>query len=303
MSVTAQQVFNITMDLIDERQDDGTISAADTVTYNVKSPGLITLLQNELMKIGDLYKTHEIANKPIENTLGYMSNFDITAFEGTELTYETSQPVKAYYFEVDNDATVYVEDYNGAWNTLATINCNPTTSGFTAYKGVVTPTAGATKSRLRFAGTYYYRTVNRALFKVPFASSGDVPDYRPWVKKTMPSDFKSVDQIINEYPERQYAKSSNYKWEGKSNLYINYYYDGNIRILYKPIPTIITSLSQTLEIDDITAITVLPYGLAAHLLLTEKKDDATFFNQRYEDLKAENAIKQPMSEDAIVDMY
>jgi len=303
MAVTAQEVFNLAMDLLGEREETGVIDETDTKTYNVKTPGILTLLQAELIKQGEIFKKYEISNKPIENKLGYISNFDIQAFEGTELTFECSSPCKAYYFEVDNDATVYVEDYTSGWNTLATINATPTTSGFTAYKGVVTPTPGATRSRLRFTGNYYYRTINRALFNIPFASADEVPDYRPWVKKEMPNDFKSIDQIINEYPERQYSKDANYKWEGRKDLYINYYYNGIVRVIYRPIPDVITALTDTLQVDDVTARTILPYGLAAHLLLDENPDVANFFQQRYEELKALVALKQPVSEETIINLY
>jgi hypothetical protein len=300
---TAQEIFNITMDLIDERLDSGLISESDTKGYNVKAPGILTLLQSELIKQGDIFKTYEISNKPIENVLGYSSNFDIQEFEGEELIFEANKPTKAYYFEVDNDATVYVEDYNGSWNTLATINVVPTTEGFTAYKGIVTPSSGATKSRLRFGGSYYYRTLNRALFNVPFASRNDVPDYRPWVKKTMPIDFKSVNEIINEYPERQYDQNAHYKWEGRKDLYINYYYNGNIRSVYRPVPDTITALTDTLQVDDVTAKTIMPYGLAAHLMLEENTDTASFFNGRYEELKAMATRQPPSATEQIINHY
>lgn len=53
---TGTEVFSIAMDLIDERLDSGLISASDTLSYNVKSPGIINILQSELIKQGDLFK-------------------------------------------------------------------------------------------------------------------------------------------------------------------------------------------------------------------------------------------------------
>ena len=41
---------------------------------------------------------------------------------------------------------------------------------------------------------------------------------------------------------------------------------------------------QPLDLDDILAQTVLPYGLAAHLLLGENNTMASFFQQRYTEL-------------------
>lgn len=302
MATTVQEVFEITMDIMDERLDSGVIDASDTALYKVKTPGILNILQAELLKQGEIYSTYSISNKPIENKLGFKSEFDIVNFEGTEQIYTAISPVKAYYFEVDDTATVYIEDYTSSWNTLATINAT-SISGFTAYKGLVTPTSGATISRIRFAGTYYYRHINRALFNVPFSSVSKIPDYRPWVKKTLPSDFKSVDEIINEYYERNYTKDANYKWEGRNQLYIDYYYDGNIRIMYKPIPIKLTATTDNVQVDDVTARTILPYGLAAHLLLSENTQSASFFQQRYEELKTLAGRQQASSAEQITDIY
>jgi hypothetical protein len=300
--VTAKQVFEITMDLIDERLDSGLISESDTKSYEVKTPGLLTILQAELVKQGDIYSTFDISNKPVENILGFSSNFDIQEFEGNELTFEANKPARSYYFEVDGPGTVYIEDYTAGWNTLKTIAIPDTVKSFTPYKGVVTPTVGATRSRIRFAGTFYYRTVNRALFSIPFQEER-VPTYRPWVKKQMPDDFKSVDEIINEYPSRQYAKDASYKWEGKRDLYINYYYNGNIRVVYRPVPSSILAITDQMQVDDVTAKTIVPYGLAAHLLLTENPDSANYFQQRFEELKRLASQQQTASEEMITNLY
>ncbi|MBN8200481.1 hypothetical protein [Bacillus sp. NTK034] len=50
-------------------------------------------------------------------------------------------------------------------------------------------------------------------------------------------------------------------------------------------PEVITDLTQSLKVADRIAITVLPYGLAAHLLLTEDINTASYFNARYDELK------------------
>jgi hypothetical protein len=50
-------------------------------------------------------------------------------------------------------------------------------------------------------------------------------------------------------------------------------------------PVTITDETSTLLVDDRTCLTVLPYGLAAHLLLSENPNIASFFNNRYDELK------------------
>ena len=52
----------------------------------------------------------------------------------------------------------------------------------------------------------------------------------------------------------------------------------------RPVLQPITSLYETLDLDDYCAGTVMPYGLAAHLLLDENPTAAGFFQQRYEEL-------------------
>jgi hypothetical protein len=301
MSVTAQEVLDIVYALGDEL-DETTGNPDDTEDLQVRTPGILTALQAELIKNGDVFTPYEISHKPTVNMLGYTSGFDYVEFTGEDKIYEVSGNVRAYYFEVSDDATVYVEDYTGSWNVLATINAAPTVGGYTAYKGVVTPTAGASKSRLRFSGTYRYVFTNYAMFSVRFASSGDVPTYRPWVKYPMPSDFKSVDQIIEEYPQRQYTKSSNYKWEGRADLYVNYYFEGNIRIIYRPIPAKITALTDVLQVDDVTARSVLPWGLGMELYKTDETKFA-YFRDRYMGMKALSMEKPPVTEQPITDLY
>jgi len=259
-------------------------------------------LQAEHIKTGDIFSTFEIANKPVNNLLGYSSGHDYVEFLGEDITREASGTAKAYYFEVSDDAVVYIEDFTGSWNVLATVNCTPTVGGYTAFKAKVAPTLGATKSRIRFSGTNRYVFTNYALFSAPFATDNDVATYRPWVEKQMPTDFKSVEQITEEYYDGEYAKSSVYKWEGRKNLFIDYYYEGNIRIVYRPIPSAITSLTDTLQVDDVTARSVLPWGLAQELY----KDDETKFNyfrSRYNEMKTQAMIKPPTSEQQIKNYY
>jgi hypothetical protein len=282
------------MDLIDERLDNGSISESDTKSYKVKSPSILTMGQNELIKEGDLFKTHEISCSPIPNLLG--EQFKITEHLENDLIFQAIG-AKAYYFEVDGEATIYIEELDGT--VLDTINVDNTVRSFTAYKGAINTSDDI---RLRFTGDYYYRVTNVALYPYKFQVDR-IPDYRPWVKKVMPNDFKRVDQIVKEYPQSQYVKESDYKWEGRKDLYTSYDFNGTIRVVYRPVPTKITDLSQNLEIDDVTATTLLPYFLATHLMLEEKDDLAGYFNDRYEQLKYDFKKKPPATEEPIIDVY
>jgi hypothetical protein len=122
-----------------------------------------------------------------------------------------------------------------------------------------------------------------------------------WVKQTMPVDFKNVSQIISIGASGDYIKNTDYKWEDRNSLYVSSLFEGIIRIVYKPIPVLITSLDNVLQADAVTCMSA-PYFLAAHLLLVEDSASASFFNQRYDEFKAITTIKNPSPIEDIVDV-
>jgi len=62
-------------------------------------------------------------------------------------------------------------------------------------------------------------------------------------------------------------------------------------------------LSDTIDLDDYCAGSVLPYGLAAHLLLNEDPSTANFCQQRYDELKASLMRGLPGESEDIEDVY
>ena len=55
----------------------------------------------------------------------------------------------------------------------------------------------------------------------------------------------------------------------------------------------LTTMEQPIDLDDAIAQGVMPYGLAAHLLLGENDAMASFFNQRYDELKYTIGARKP----------
>jgi len=298
---TVLEIFNLAIDLIDEKLATGAVNATTTAVYKARTPGILNIWQNENYNNGDLYAEHEISCKPATNMFGYSSGMDYLEYKGIEKIIEAVGSVKQYYFEVDGEGTVYVEDFNGTWNTLDTVIAPNTILSFTAFKALVTPSIGATKSRLRFSGAYRYIITNYAMFDVPVSPSKLIT-FRPYVKHKMPTDFKSVDQIIDEYCDRQMSVNSYYKWIGRGELFINYFYEGNIRISYKPVPAPIMDINQVLQVDEITSMSGA-YFLAAHLGIIEEPASASFFNERYLELKALSNIKGTATMSDIIDVY
>lgn len=71
----------------------------------------------------------------------------------------------------------------------------------------------------------------------------------------------------------------------------------------RPIPREILSIDDEIDLDDGICQSVLPYGLAAHLLLDENPDVAAFFNQRYSELLKEYKNSIPAAFEDIDDIY
>lgn len=273
------------------------ISVADLVAKGVR---MVDMAQKELYSIGNYYKKFEVTQKNPDNLFGKFANFDIKEFKGEDITFP-DHVAKSYYFEADDEGNCVIEEYeSGSWRTLTTINMIEADS-MQVYKGLITPTTTGNRIRLRFTGTTYYKFQNVALFAEPFKAS-KVPNYRPWIKYDMPSDFRMTNLVVEEYPERQYRESSTYKWEGFKELWVNYYYEGTIRLIYKPVPTTIESVDDVLDIDDITA-NAITYYVGAKLSAHDYPELTSYFEQRYNEVAQSSNMNKPAQETIIKDSY
>lgn len=63
--------------------------------------------------------------------------------------------------------------------------------------------------------------------------------------------------------------------------------------------TFINDLSESVSLPDKEALMILPYGVASHLMLSEDQGIASFFNNRYDELKR----KATVSFQQITDVY
>ncbi len=71
----------------------------------------------------------------------------------------------------------------------------------------------------------------------------------------------------------------------------------------RPSCAAVTDFYTGVGLDDTIARTVLPYGLAAQLLLEENPSAASFFQQRYEELLAKLGSGVPQSFESVEDIY
>lgn len=71
----------------------------------------------------------------------------------------------------------------------------------------------------------------------------------------------------------------------------------------RPIVSVIQDFDTPIDLDDYICQSVMPYGLAAHLLLDENPASASFFQQRYEELRNNLSKGLPKTAEAITDCY
>ena len=71
----------------------------------------------------------------------------------------------------------------------------------------------------------------------------------------------------------------------------------------RPVIGLLNDLDDIIDLDDYICQSVLPYGLAAHLLLDENPTTAGFFQQRYDELKRDLQRGLPVESEALVDVY
>lgn len=71
----------------------------------------------------------------------------------------------------------------------------------------------------------------------------------------------------------------------------------------RPIAALIRTFDKPIDLDDYICQSVMPYGLAAHLLLQEDPAAANFCQQRYDELKMRLAVGMPSASSDVEDVY
>lgn len=318
MSYTGTEIHNMAIAVLDEISANGTIDAEKTKEYANRAPRLLDMWQKEVSKSGDLYKKFEVSCFRKKNLLGEFDSFLEVEHEGgvDQSDYEAAV-AGCFYFGVNSEASVYIEELSGgSWVSLAgtyideqnevetaftgLIIADTSTSSFNHYKGTIST---SNRVRIRFSGDYYYRHVNRALCPNKYPSISKVPDFKPWYKIEMPTDFKSRTQVINEFPMWQYEEDSSHKWENNRDLHVQFGYEGIVRVNYIPVPAKITVLTQTIEVDDITALSGAYYLAEQYAIADQNTDLASLCNKKFKELKLESMIKKPLAPMQISDVY
>ena len=100
-------------------------------------------------------------------------------------------------------------------------------------------------------------------------------------------EFRTV-SILNVLRHELYPISDNYKIRNNNR---------------RPISTELLSMQDYIDLDDAVAQGVMPYGLAAHLLLGENDTMANFFAQRYAEMYAAMSKSLPSTWEDIPSAY
>jgi hypothetical protein len=133
----------------------------------------------------------------------------------------------AYYFEVDDEATIEIEQ-DGAVTTIT----HPAQTGereFTAFKGLLSGSPAA----ITFKGGYY-NIQNVALYKAQFSSLDRVPDFSVWIPYAIPANLYQIKRVFDSDGQGVDYRIS------ERNLLLRYDTEGEIRVESAYFPAAIT---------------------------------------------------------------
>lgn len=246
------------------------VSSTQNADILNRIPTLADYAQKEIAQKKKIPAVYSLSRNPIENQLGVNQGFDIVQILAEDYSVSATGS-QAYYFEVDRPCSVVLEEYvDGSWVTLNTLTIADIT-GFTGYKGLITPSSTSNTVRVRFVRQYPYNVRNTALYAYAFASVDDIPVYRPRVKYTMPTDFMELDRVIHETDGQIYQEQNDFYWEGKRTLVVKYDFAGSFDIHYFKHPTAITNTTEdsyNFEVDLAAQEAIVDY-VAGHILLND----------------------------------
>lgn len=109
----------------------------------------------------------------------------------------------------------------------------------------------------------------------------------------------AMDLMDERLPSGQISASDTQEYRAKTPGILTMLATELLKISGDSTGELVTDLSEEVPLPGSTTLLVLPYGLAAHLLIDENPDTAAFFQQRYEELKRKTAGKSVQ----ITDVY
>lgn len=248
--------------------------------------------------------------KPIikQYTLTYDMPDDIFDYQSYETDFVYTEDLiieglysKAYYFEINNNATIEIQKYTTDWVTIQTITHVATINGsFETYKGLI---ANADDDLIRIKFTFddnIYSVRNVALYNVGFAYADDVyanTKKQKYDLSVLINDFYSIISVEYEESDIEGKYNTDYILEGDNTLIIDSKLKGNFIIKYKAYPTKIISTTPSTYKFTLPSemIALLPLYIASELYKDDDISMATIWRNQFEaSLSETKTIEEPL---------
>lgn len=240
-----------------------------------------------LMSVGKpIIKKYNLSYNIPDNISNYQSyeTYDIT----NEDLVVYGAGSKSYYFEINNDATIEIQQLQDDWTTLTTIEHDiQTPTVYKAYKGLIDNETNLPIRIVFNSNGYIYNVRNIALYNVNFRTADEVynnTQKQKYELSTLIPDFFEIISIEYEGNNKQGKYNSNYILEGDNILVIDSKLKGNFIITYKAYPVKITA--DTLDTFEFTLpsemILLLPLYIASELYKDDDISLATTYRNQFE---------------------
>ena len=236
----------------------------------------------EILKRGKPYiKTFKFTKKTDDNALGDM----LKTFHHTnsDLVFESGDNIKAYYFEVDNEAEIEVYANNILVETLK--NGASIEGNYTVFKDFVDG-----KLKLVFKGDHPYNIRNICMYRLDYNYGNEnntnyIPDYtneKIIDLKNVVDDFYKVIKFY--FQGRELINNTEYKLTDYYTLVLNKMLDGEYIIKYQCYPKKIddeTDDNYILPLEPEMAV-LLPLYMASELYKDDDISLATIYRNEFE---------------------
>ena len=230
----------------------------------------------------------EIYHRRPENLIAG-ANHDIYERSKEDLIFETSDPARAYYFEVNGEGVCAIEVFeNGEWHPKGNVDFN--TRVYKSYKAFIEDDKSRSNGRvrLRFTGGYAFHVRNAAVWDVLYSSSEeDIPSFEKYVRydlRQLADDF--IELADNPYVDSFERINKNYLFESGSILLLPGEIAREVKIKYKKRPRTLVYTDDPQK--DITEIELdpelselLPLLTAVYVLADEGDGKSQFYYQLY----------------------
>ena len=239
-----------------------------------------------LMDVGKPIIKKYSLNYTLPEDIGDYQSHDVYSITDEDLVV-TGGVSHAYYFELNNTATVLIQVLDTEWTTVKTITHTATTpKQYTIYKGVITNTNGDVVRIVFQENGYIYNVRNVALYTAKFRTDAEV--YNNTLKqkyslKTLIPDFFEIISVEYE-TETNNKYNSDFLLEGDNTLVIDSKLQGNFVITYRAYPTKITSStisSYPFEWPS-EMISLLPLYIASELYKDDDPSLSTQYRNQFE---------------------